>query len=69
MAATKGKRLQWDLSALVEDFGIESLVQSLGIKRVMEAVGPEKVIQEMGVDWLLSKLPPAELKKLKERLR
>lgn len=35
----------------------------------MEQFGPEKIIEEMGVEWFLSKLPPAQLKKFKERLK
>jgi hypothetical protein len=87
MARTKGKGLEWDLTGVLEDLGMEGLVEKLGVKdvikavgvnravkqlgvkQVMEAVGPEKIIEEMGVDWLIAKLPAAQLKKLKERLK
>ena len=36
---------------------------------MIEALGPEKIIEEMGVDWLISRLTPAQCKKFKERLK
>ena len=69
MAATKRKGLHWDFSAVVEDIGMTKLVESLGIDRVIDAIGPKRMIERKGVDWLIANLPPADLKKLKERLK
>jgi hypothetical protein len=70
MARTKGKELQIDFSALIndKDIGMKKLVEALGVDQVLEAVGLEKIIKEKGVDWLIAKLPPAQRKILKERL-
>jgi hypothetical protein len=69
MARAKGKELEPDFGPLIEEVGMERIIESLGFKRVFETVGPAKIIDEMGVDWLISKLPPAKLKQLKEHLK
>ena len=77
MARTKLKGLKLDFSGIKDHIdstnlvstNLLRLVDSLGIERVMEAVGPKKMIDAMGVDWFLDHLTPAELKKLKERLK
>jgi hypothetical protein len=56
----KRRELEPDFSVLVEMFGL---------RKVIETLGPEKIIEEMGVDWLVSRLTPAQRKKFKERLQ
>jgi hypothetical protein len=77
MARTKLKGLKLDFSGIKDHIdstqlvstNLLRLVDALGIERVMEAIGPKKMIDAMGLDWFLANLPPAELKKLKERLK
>ncbi len=71
MAGAKRKSMEPkpDWNFLVEDYGVDALVKAMGVRRVIETVGPERIIKEMGVDWFISKLPPAQLKKLKEHLK
>jgi hypothetical protein len=78
MARAKGKTLDWDFTGAIEDLGMQGLVEKLGVNEVIEAIGvkrvvkhfgPARIIEEMGVDWLISDLLPAQLKKLKERLQ
>ena len=67
--AVKGRSgLEYDFSAIIESLGMEKLIQSIGKRRVMETVGPD-IVKEMGVEWLLAKMRPEDLKRLKERLK
>jgi hypothetical protein len=72
MARTKQKDLELDFSGIRDDMSPANqlkMLESLGIDRILELIGPKKVIDSKGVDWLLSNLSPADLKKLKERLK
>lgn len=63
MADKKRKKLEWEFIV------IKNIVESLGVSRVLDIIGPKRVIEGMGVDRLLANLSPADLKKLKERLK
>ena len=72
MATTKRKGLEFDFSVIKDDMTPENdaqLIHSIGVKRILKAIDPKEVMKEMGVEWLLANLSPAELKKLKDRLK
>jgi hypothetical protein len=69
MARAKGKELQLDFSALIEDIGLEAVLEALGFDRAMQSGGMKKVVKRMDVDWLLANLTPEQRKKLKELLK
>lgn len=56
-------------SEIIKAVGVKRFVEAVGAKEFIEAVGVERIVKEIGVDWFLANLPPAELKKLKERLK
>ena len=72
MATTKRKGLDFDFSVIKDDMTPENdaqLVRTIGVERILKAIDPREIIREMGVDWLLANLSPAELRKLKDRLK
>jgi len=72
MARGKHKELEFDFTWIKEEMTPANqlkMLESLGIDRILELIGPKKLIDVIGVDHLLSNLSPADLKKLKERLK
>lgn len=69
MARSKAPELKFDLSEVIEDIDMKKLIDSGGFKRLVQKAGATEFVKELGVDWLLSNLPPAQLRKLKESLK
>jgi hypothetical protein len=67
MARTKGKGLEFDLTGLIEDMGVEKVVEVFGDEQVLKAVDLKKVVKKKGVDWLRAQLTPEQLKELTGR--
>lgn len=64
----KGVKQQFDLATLIEYVGREKVLEQLDLLRVLDEGGLERALKAKGVDWLLSKLTPAQRRELQQRL-